>query len=79
MRRPQRTLTMLGRPILVGRQPQFGRSVASRPCRSRNGWRRRCDDCTTGSPRAADLVRVHDVRANVRAARISDANRPVAT
>jgi dihydropteroate synthase len=65
-------LTMLGRPILLGasRKSTLGR-VLDLPV----GERLEATLATTalGIAAGADLVRVHDVEANVRAARISDA------
>jgi dihydropteroate synthase len=66
------TLTMLGRPILLGasRKSTLGR-VLDLPV----GERLEATLATTalGIAGGADIVRVHDVEANVRAARISDA------
>jgi dihydropteroate synthase len=65
-------LTMLGRPILLGasRKSTLGR-VLDLPV----GERLEATLATTalGIAGGADIVRVHDVRANVRAARMSDA------
>ena len=65
-------LTMLGRPILLGasRKSTLGR-VLDLPV----GERLEATLATTalGIAGGADLVRVHDVQANVRAARMSDA------
>ena len=65
-------LRMLGRPILLGtsRKSTLGR-VLDLPA----GERLEATLATTalGIAGGADIVRVHDVRANVRAARISDA------
>jgi dihydropteroate synthase len=65
-------LTMLGRPILLGasRKSTLGR-VLDLPV----GERLEATLATTalGIAAGADIVRVHDVEANVRAARISDA------
>jgi dihydropteroate synthase len=66
------SLTMLGRPILLGtsRKSTLGR-VLDLPV----GERLEATLATTalGIVGGADLVRVHDVAANVRAARMSDA------
>jgi dihydropteroate synthase len=66
------TLTMLGRPILLGasRKSTLGR-ILDLPV----GQRLEATLATTalGIAGGADIVRVHDVEANVRAARISDA------
>ena len=66
------TLTMLGRPILLGasRKSTLGR-ILDLPV----GERLEATLATTalGIAGGADIVRVHDVEANVRAARISDA------
>jgi dihydropteroate synthase len=66
------TLRILGRPILLGtsRKSSLGR-VLDLP----TGERLEATLATTalGIAGGADLVRVHDVRANVRAARLSDA------
>jgi dihydropteroate synthase len=66
------TLTMLGRPILLGasRKSTLGR-ILDLPV----GERLEATLATTalGIAGGADLVRVHDVAANVRVARISDA------
>ena len=66
------TLTMLGRPILLGasRKSTLGR-ILDLPV----GERLEATLATTalGIAGGADIVRVHDVAANVRAARISDA------
>ncbi len=66
------TLTMLGRPILLGasRKSTLGR-ILDLPV----GERLEATLATTalGIAGGVDLVRVHDVAANVRAARISDA------
>jgi dihydropteroate synthase len=66
------TLTMLGRPILLGasRKSTLGR-ILDLPV----GDRLEATLATTalGIAGGADMVRVHDVMANVRAARISDA------
>ena len=66
------TLTMLGRPILLGasRKSTLGR-ILDLPV----GERLEATLATTalGIAGGADLVRVHDVAANVRAARVSDA------
>ncbi len=76
-------LRMLGRPILLGtsRKSTLGRVLDLPP-----GERLEATLATTalGIAAGADLVRVHDVLANVRAARISDAvirgdRRPSAT
>ena len=69
------SLTMLGRPILLGasRKSTLGR-ILDLPV----GERLEATLATTalGIAGGADIVRVHDVEANVRAARISDADRP---
>jgi dihydropteroate synthase len=66
------TLTLLGRPILLGasRKSTLGR-VLDLPV----GERLEATLATTalGIAGGADIVRVHDVAANVRAARMSDA------
>ncbi len=66
------SLTMLGRPILLGasRKSTLGR-ILDLPV----GERLEATLATTalGIAGGADIVRVHDVAANVRAARISDA------
>ena len=66
------SLTMLGRPILLGasRKSTLGR-ILDLPV----GERLEATLATTalGIAGGADIVRVHDVEANVRAARISDA------
>lgn len=65
-------LTMLGRPILLGasRKSTLGR-VLDLPVEER--LEATLATTALGIAGGADLVRVHDVRANVRAARISDA------
>jgi len=65
-------LTMLGRPILLGasRKSTLGR-VLDLPVSER--LEATLATTALGIAGGADLVRVHDVRANVRAARISDA------
>ena len=65
-------LTMLGRPILLGasRKSTLGR-VLDLPVEER--LEATLATTALGIAAGADLVRVHDVRANVRAARISDA------
>ena len=67
-----RALTMLGRPILLGasRKSTLGR-VLDLPVSER--LEATLATTALGIGGGADLVRVHDVRANVRAARISDA------
>jgi len=67
-----RALTMLGRPILLGasRKSTLGR-VLDLPVSER--LEATLATTALGIAGGADLVRVHDVRANVRAARISDA------
>ncbi len=66
------TLTMLGRPILLGasRKSTLGR-ILDLPV----GERLEATLATTalGIAGGADMIRVHDIAANVRAARISDA------
>ena len=65
-------LTMLGRPILLGasRKSTLGR-VLDLPVEER--LEATLATTALGIAAGADLVRVHDVQANVRAARISDA------
>jgi dihydropteroate synthase len=65
-------LTMLGRPILLGasRKSTLGR-VLDLPVEER--LEATLATTALGIAAGADLIRVHDVRANVRAARISDA------
>jgi len=65
-------LTMLGRPILLGasRKSTLGR-VLDLPVEER--LEATLATTALGIAGGADLVRVHDVQANVRAARISDA------
>ena len=65
-------LTMLGRPILLGasRKSTLGR-VLDLPVDER--LEATLATTALGIAGGADMVRVHDVRANVRAARISDA------
>ena len=66
------TLRMLGRPILLGtsRKSTLGR-VLDLPAEER--LEATLATTALGIAGGADMVRVHDVRANVRAARISDA------
>jgi dihydropteroate synthase len=66
------TLTMLGRPLLLGasRKSTLGR-ILDLPVEER--LEATLATTALGIAGGADLVRVHDVAANVRAARISDA------
>jgi dihydropteroate synthase len=70
--RELRALRMLGRPILLGtsRKSTLGR-VLDLPADQR--LESTIATTALGIAAGADMVRVHDVRANVRAARISDA------
>ena len=65
-------LTVLGRPILLGtsRKSTIGR-ILGLPAEER--LEGTLATTALGIARGADLVRVHDVRANVRAARVADA------
>ena len=66
------SLRMLGRPVLLGtsRKSTLGR-ILDLPATER--LEATLATTALGIAAGADLVRVHDVRANVRAARISDA------
>jgi dihydropteroate synthase len=70
--RELRTLRMLGRPIMLGtsRKSTLGR-ILDLPAADR--LEASLATTALGIAGGADLVRVHDVQANVRAARISDA------
>ena len=66
-------LRMLGRPILLGtsRKSTLGKVLGDLPATER--LEATLATTALGIASGADLVRVHDVRANVRAARMSDA------
>jgi dihydropteroate synthase len=65
-------LTSLGRPILLGtsRKSTIGR-ILDLPAEER--LEGTLATTALGIAKGADVVRVHDVRANVRAARVADA------
>ena len=66
-------LRVLGRPVLLGHVAQVHAGQGAGPARRTSAWRPPLATTALGIAAGVDMVRVHDVRENVRTARVADA------